>query len=260
MKTTGQQAGTLVLPKDEEIRGIDPSEREELIKRHAPMIHAIAARIHSKLPGSVELNDLVNAGVIGFMDALNKYDPERKIEFKTYAEYRIRGAILDELRSVDWMPRSVKKKIQALERAFHFLEQKFGRSVDDAEVAAFLNLDMEAYYSLLTEARGVSLLSLADLGSELETPDSALRADQNPYLHFRLKEIKDIVAEAIDELPEKERLVVTLYYYEELNMKEIAEVLGLTESRISQLHTKAVIRLRKKLKQSKGWIREDHEL
>ncbi|MBW2307923.1 MAG: FliA/WhiG family RNA polymerase sigma factor [Deltaproteobacteria bacterium] len=248
MKTIGQQTKIRDFPFQTEKSGIDPSRREELIEKHAHMIYSIASRIFSNLSGNMELNDLINAGTIGFIDALNKYDPGKNIEFKTYAEYRIRGAIIDELRSMDWIPRSVRKKAHTLEEAFHFLEQKYGRSVEDEEVARFLNLDMDSYYTLLTEAKGVSLLNIEDLGVEIEAPENLLGFDKNPYLHFSLKEMNNFITSAIQELPEKERLVVTLYYYEELNMKEIASVLGLTESRISQLHTKAVIRLKKKLK------------
>ncbi len=226
----------------------DPESREALILKYAPLIHYIASRIRSRLPSHVELGDLVNAGIIGFIDALNRFDPEKNIQFKTYAEYRIRGAIMDEVRAMDWIPRSVRKKVHLLEDTFHRLEQKYKRPATDEEAASALGLDINSYHQLVANAKSIPLFNLDDLGGDIDPKEVLFREDRDPSANAWFKELSGIMGKAIDILPDKERMVVTLYYYEELTMKEIASVLGVTESRVSQLHTKAIIRLRKKLK------------
>lgn len=226
----------------------DPESREELILKYAPLIHYIASRIRSRLPAHVELGDLVNAGVIGFIDALNRFDPGKNIQFKTYAEYRVRGAVMDEVRSMDWVPRSVRKKVHILEETFHTLEQKHKRPATDEEAASALEMDLASYYNLISSARALPLFNLDELGGDIDPKEVLFREDQDPSTKVWFKELGRLMGKAIESLPEKERMVVTLYYYEELTMKEIAAVIGVTESRVSQLHTKAIIRLKKKLK------------
>ena len=227
----------------------DFTKRERLIMEYAPLVKYIANRIAMRLPPHIEVNDLVNAGVIGLIDAIEKFDPSKEVKFKTYAEIRIKGAILDELRSMDWIPRSIRKVINKLVNAYHELEQQLGRPAKDEEIAELLGLQMEEFYRLLKHSAGAPLISLdvmvdhddkrRDILSCLVDPKST-----DAFGVLGLNELKDSIAGAIDDLPEKEKQVVSLYYYDELTMKEIGEVLDLTESRVSQIHTKAILRLR----------------
>lgn len=228
--------------------------RNRMIVEHLPLVKYVAGRIASRLPSHVEVDDLVNAGVIGLIDAIDKFDSERQIKFKTYAEFRIKGSILDELRSLDWMPRSTRQKATRLERAYVEIEQRQGRPAQDDEVAQLLGVSREELQNLLLEARGISLVSIEDLHTENEdsTERNLLECLADPEMLspsevVNLDQVYAVVAEAIDQLPEKERLALTLYYYEELTMKEIGEIMGITESRVSQIHTKAILRLRGKL-------------
>ena len=227
----------------------DFTKRERLIMEYAPLVKYIANRIAMRLPPHIEVNDLINAGVIGLIDAIEKFDPGKEVKFKTYAEIRIKGAILDELRSMDWIPRSIRKVINKLVNAYHELEQQLGRPAKDEEIAELLGLQMEEFYRLLKHSAGAPLISLdvmvdhddkrRDILSCLVDPKST-----DAFGVLGLNELKDSIAGAIDDLPEKEKQVVSLYYYDELTMKEIGEVLELTESRVSQIHTKAILRLR----------------
>jgi RNA polymerase sigma factor for flagellar operon FliA len=233
-----------------------PGSRENLIRQYTPLIKYIASRIAMRLPPNVSLDDLVSAGVIGLIDAIEKYDPGRNTQFKTYAEFRIKGAILDELRSLDWVPRSVRKKFHKIEAAYAKLQKDNGRPAADEEVAAELGVALDEFHRLLDASRSVSLLSLDGAGSfaaNLSRDDVvdivAGAKNEDPAEALGLSELRDEVAKAIDSLPPKERYVVSLYYYEELTMKEIGEVMGYTESRISQMHTKAMFRLRAKLRE-----------
>jgi len=187
--------------------------------------------------------------VIGLMSALEKYDANRNVQFETYARFRIRGAVLDEMRSRDWVPRSTRSKDNKLEAAFEKLQKKLGRSPDEEEVAEFLKMTMEEYFQLLDESRCISMISSEDLPGDyldrlsrdkmLETVDHG-----NPLELLKSSELREGMKKAVNQLPEKERLVLALYYYEELTMKEIGKVLNLTESRVCQLHTQAILRLR----------------
>ncbi len=228
--------------------------REELILKYLPLIKYVASRLAMRLPPHISVDDLTSSGVVGLMDAIEKFDPSKKIQFKTYAEFRIRGAMLDELRALDWVPRSVRKKATELEQTYRMLEKKLGRPAEDEEVAEALGLSMNEFYNLLDKTRNVTFLDIEIIRRRM--PDSNeddifdLIADDDeidPFSQLNMVEVKDILISAIKELPEKEKLIISLYYYEELTMREIGEIMGYTESRISQMHTKAMLRLRAKL-------------
>jgi RNA polymerase sigma factor for flagellar operon FliA len=228
--------------------------RDRLIMEHAPLIKYIVNRIAQRLPSHVDLDDLMNTGVIGLMDAIEKYNPEKNCKFKTYAEFRIKGAILDQLRSLDWVPRSVRQKSRRLEAAYNQMEQKLGRAASDEEVAHELGVEIRKFHELLNQVRGISLVNLDEVRSASDLEKKNLidvledTSGDDPLTSLNFDEMKKTVAEAIGNLPEKERLVISLYYYDELNMKEIGKILDITESRVCQIHTKAVLRLRAKLK------------
>ena len=228
--------------------------KEQIVLEHTPLIRYIVNRIAVRLPSHIDLEDLHNTGVIGLMDAIDKYDPEKNCKFKTYAEFRIKGAILDQLRSLDWVPRSVRQKGRKLEKAYGELEQRLGRAASEEEVADSLGLQIDKFHELLNQVRGTSLVNLEEIGGGADGDRSGGYADivedvhaENPFHSLKLQETRRIVSETIGTLPEKERLVVSLYYFEDLNMKEIGGILGITESRVCQIHTKAVLRLRSKL-------------
>jgi len=231
--------------------------REKIVLEHTPLIRYIVNRIAVRLPSHIDLDDLHNTGVIGLMDAIEKYDPEKNCKFKTYAEFRIKGAILDQLRSLDWVPRSVRQKSRKLERAYSEVEQRLGRAASDDEVADSLGLQIEKFHELMNQVRGTSLVNLEEIrGTNSDGDQAGTFADivadvnsENPFSSVKTTEMKEVIAETIASLPEKERLVISLYYYEDLNMKQIGGILGITESRVCQIHTKSVQRLRLKLKE-----------
>lgn len=231
------------------------STRERLVLEYAPLIKYIAQKIAARLPANIELDDLMSSGVIGLMDAIEKYDATRDNKFKTYAEFRIRGAILDELRAQDWVPRSVREKAKLLERCYMKLEQEKGRQATDEEVCGELGLSQGDFHELLGQVRSVALLSYDDLSSFSKADKRALHGygessakAPTPFNEVNAATLKRALAGAIKDLPEKQRLVLSLYYYEDLNLKEIGKVLDVTESRVSQLHTQAVLRLKAKLR------------
>jgi RNA polymerase sigma factor for flagellar operon FliA len=226
-------------------------ERDALITDTLPLIKHIAHRVATRLPSSVEIRDLINAGVLGLLDAIDKFEPERKVKFKTYAEVRIRGAILDSLRNLDWAPRSLRKKSKDLERMYSELSQKLGRPATDEEVSEAMGENLEGFYALVDQLHGLTIGSFENL-SDGDDTDSYLNyypddGTNDPYAKFATTELTKLLIDAIEDLPEKERLVLSLYYYEEFTMKEIGSLLGVNESRVSQLHTKAMLRLRGKL-------------
>jgi len=234
---------------------ITNENREEVIKRYSPMIKYVANRIAMRLPPHIEVDDLISVGVLGLMDAISKYDSSRGAKFKTYAEFRVRGAILDELRAMDWVPRSIRQKASNVDKVVQTLQAKLSRSPEDEEVAKEMGITLDQFHNTLNETKSIPIFSLEDLGIAKESGEQqslldclAGKADADPQTQIRLIELKEIIAKAIDALPEKERLMVSLYYYEELTMKEIGAVLEITESRVSQIHSKAVYRLRTKLK------------
>jgi len=231
-------------------------ENRQLILQYAPLVRYIAGRLAMRLPSHISMDDLISAGVMGLINAIEKFDPSKKIQFKTYAEFRIRGAILDELRALDWVPRSLRKKASELERVYNELEKKLGRPAEDEEVAEALGLSLDGLYQILDQTKAVTFLDIEVIRRRSLTGSSsddifdliAADSDQDPFARLNMSEVKEILIDAIKRLPEKEKLVVSLYYYEELTMREIGEIMGYTESRISQLHTKAMLRLRAKLK------------
>lgn len=236
-----------VVPMDD-----DPM-RNQIIMDYAPLIKYIAQRIAARLPSNIDIDDLFSAGVIGLMDAIDKYDPSRDNKFKTYAEFRIRGAILDELRNQDWVPRSVRESNKREERAKLELEHKLGRPATEKEIAEHLQVSLEEYHEKSLRTR-VAMLSLEELGGSaggekksllecLENPNSV-----NPFTQLKIKGVRELIMKTVEDLPEKQKLVLSLYYYEDLNLKEIGKILDVTESRVSQLHTQAVQKMRQKLK------------
>jgi len=226
-------------------------QRDALIQETLPLIKHIAHRVAIRLPSNVEIRDLINAGVLGLMDAIEKFEPERNVKFKTYAEVRIRGAILDSLRDLDWAPRSLRKKSKDLERMYADLSQKLGRPATDEEVSEAMGENIEDFHALVDQLHGLTIGSFENL-SDSEDSENYINyypddGSNDPYVKFESNEVTRLLAEAIEELPEKERLVLSLYYFEEFTMKEIGALLGVNESRVSQLHTKATLRLRGKL-------------
>jgi RNA polymerase sigma factor for flagellar operon FliA len=228
--------------------------RDELIMSHLPLVKYLVGRVSSKLPSHLDQQDLMSVAVIGLITAAERFDPARGIQFKTFAEKRVMGSIMDELRAQDWLPRTLREKYKRLEQEFAILEQKLGRNPSSEEVAAAMGMDLEKYFQLMEEVHSLSFMSLEDFHEDEEggsfgflnfLADNTTESPQNQMI---AKQLLHSLGEAIESLPEKERIVITLYYYEELNLKEIGEVLGLTESRISQLHSQAVIRLKVKMR------------
>jgi RNA polymerase sigma factor for flagellar operon FliA len=232
----------------------DARIRDHFVRQYAPLVKYVAGKVAIGMPHNVEFDDLVGYGVFGLFDAIAKFDPEKHVKFKTYAVTRIRGAIFDELRSIDWVPRSVRQKTRELEEAIRTLEAQLGRAATDEEIASAMGISVDELQNLILKISGTSMLSLNDvwyageeddkisIGESIESP-----ASMNPDIIVEKGEIKRVIMKAIQELPDKEKKVLVLYYYEDLTLKEIGHVLGVTESRISQLHTKAIMRLRGKL-------------
>ena len=230
-------------------------QREGLIAEYAPLVKTIAGRLAIKLPRHISQDDLLSSGIMGLLDAIDKFDAEKGVEFKSYAEFRIRGAMIDELRSMDWVPRSVRRNAKRLEEAYGKVEKEKMRPADDEEVAKELGLELNGFYRLLDETRSISIVrenGESNINPQTEKNSlwkmSYTGVGINPLDSLNIAEGRDVIAQTIDELPKNERMVVALYYYEELTMKEIGKVMGYTESRVSQLHTKAIIRLRNSLK------------
>ena len=235
-------------------RGRDPSIREAFIKQYAPLVKYVAGKVAVGMPHNVEFDDLVGFGVFGLLDAIDKFDPAKNVKFKTYAVTHIRGAIFDELRAIDWVPRSVRQKTREIEETIGSLEAQLGRTVSDQELAHAMGMSEDEFLKTMLKISGTSVLSLNDvwysgdesdrvsIGESIEAPTS-----MNPDVVVEKDEIRRVIIEAINELPEKEKKVLVLYYYEDLTLKEIGQVLEVTESRVSQLHTKAILRLRAKL-------------
>jgi RNA polymerase sigma factor for flagellar operon FliA len=232
----------------------DRALRDRLILTYAPLVKFVAGRLGATLPSHVDEQDLVSYGLLGLIGAIERFDPDREIKFETYAIARIKGAIIDELRSLDWVPRSVRTRAREIERAIAELERTPMRAPTDAEIAAKVGITGTELEDSLTEISRTSIAALDELWSPSGSGDQISLIDTiedqsgpNPEVSLEQTELKEALGEAISRLPEREKLVVTLYYYEELTLREIGEVLGVTESRVSQLHTKAVLRLKARL-------------
>lgn len=233
----------------------EPSWREARIVEYAFLVKQIASGFARRLPSSVLFDELISAGSLGLIDAVDKFDPDKHVTLKTYAQYRIRGAILDELRSMDRYSRSIRKKIQDVTAATKKLEESNGKIPSDEEIAAKLGVTIDEYNDILTQIHGATILSMDtflktknnETSSETRFT-SSLKVKETPSDEFERAEIKSLLTDAISRLNEKEQLVVSLYYYEELTLKEIGEVLNLTESRICQIHTAILNKLKSKLK------------
>jgi len=236
-----------------------PKARERLILNYSPLVKYVAGRLASTLPQTVDTADLISYGMFGLIDAIEKFDLSREIKFETYAMSRIKGAIIDELRAVDWVPRSVRHKAKELERTYIALENKFKRVPTDEEVAEALGISMKDLNETIKQLSHTSVVALEELwsiGSEKDEKVSLLdtiedTTSKDPYEFLESSEVKKILAEAIEKLPYREKTVIALYYYEGLTLREIGDILGVTESRVSQLHTKAVLRLRGRLRSSR---------
>ncbi len=232
----------------------DTDARDQLILNYSPLVKYVAGRLASSLPHSVETSDLISYGIFGLIDAIEKFDLTRAIKFETYAIARIKGAIIDELRAMDWVPRSVRSRAREIEAAYVNLENEFRRVPTDDEVAGRMGVSTKEYHTILSRLSYTSVVSFEELWSGGDRDDSqsaigAIRDEtaDDPVAVFEVSEVKEILASAIDRLPDREKTVIALYYYEGLTLKEIGQVLGVTESRVSQLHTKAVLRLRARL-------------
>jgi RNA polymerase sigma factor for flagellar operon FliA len=227
------------------------TDHSERIREFAPLVRRLAHHLAARLPASVELDDIIQAGMIGLMDAASRYEEGHGTQFETFASQRIKGAMLDELRQNDWMPRSVRKTLRRVEQAVARLEQRHSRPPTEDEIARELGMPLAAYQTELGEARGIELVLFDDLNRaeddeylERHVPDNR----ENPSARFEDRRFREALIRSIDLLPERERLLLSLYYEQELNFKEIAAVLGVSESRVCQLHGQAVARLRSRMK------------
>jgi RNA polymerase sigma factor for flagellar operon FliA len=235
--------------------------RERLVTQYAPLVKYVAGKIAIAMPHNIEFDDLVGFGQFGLLDAIDKFDPNKGVKFKTYAVLRIRGAIIDELRSVDWVPRSIRQKAREIEDTVGVLEAQLGRIATDREIADALGLTEEDYGKTLVKISCTTVLSLNDVWFSGDENDKISIGESleasiclNPDVIIETTEVKRVINESLKELPEKEKQIIVLYYYEGLTLKEIGRILGVTESRVSQLHTKAIIHLRSKLTHARRGI------
>jgi RNA polymerase sigma factor FliA len=244
--------------KLESYQSRDLQERNRIIVDHLPQIRYIAQRMAMRLPPEVQLEDLISSGVIGLLDAYEKFDPGKGVSFKTYASVRIRGAILDNLRGLDWAPRDLRSRGREVERAYARLQQKLGRPANDEEVAAELGIDLATFQALLDRLNGLMIGHFRSGEGEQDGVDadnlplwySPLSPGDSPFEAVGKQEMRELLGKGIEQLPEREQLILSLYYRDELTMKEIGRILGVNESRVSQLHTRAILRLRAKLQAS----------
>ncbi len=239
----------------------DARAREQLILAYSPLVKYVAGRVSANLPQTVETADLISYGIFGLIDAIEKFDPDRGIKFETYAIARIKGAIIDELRAMDWVPRSVRARAREIEAAYITLENRLRRVPEDDEVAVEMGITVRELHAILSKLSYTSVVSFEELwtsapGEERQDAVGSIADEsaEDPVAAFESEEVKGILANAIEKLPEREKTVIVLYYYEGLTLKEIGEVLGVTESRVSQLHTKSVLRLRARLHAAQGLI------
>src|SRR5579862_6448682 len=241
-------AAPLVVPQT----GRDADQRERLLLEHLPQVRYLARRIHDRLPAQVPLEDLIHAGVIGLIDAVDKFDPGKRVQLKSYAKFRIRGAIVDSLREMDWSPRRLRRQARRIEEAHRDLKLRLGRVAGEPELAVELGMSLAELQHLLGELHGLDLGSLQTEFTDAKPEEDVLNhrpagVDKDPFVQCLHGEMRSLVASALEDLDEKEKQVVTLYYLEELTMKEVGAVLGVGESRVSQVHAVALIRLRARL-------------
>src|ERR1700722_8056462 len=237
--------------------GLDLTQEEErVLLEHLPIVRFLARRIHERLPQHVEIEDLFSAGVVGLMDAFAKFDPSKKVQFRSYGQFRIRGAILDSLRTLDWSPRELRRKGRAVEEAIRVLTSRLGRAPSESEIAAEMSISLDEYQQLLGDLKGLEIGTLhvernEDSGEE-ELAYVPGRPDEDPLFRCLRGEMEERLSGAIANLPDRERLVMTLYYYEEMTMREIGLALGVVESRVSQVHASALVHLRAALRDLAG--------
>ncbi len=232
----------------------DPVARDRLILTFAPLVKYVAGRMSSALPAHVEETDLISYGLLGLIGAVKRFEPDRQVKFETYAVARIKGAIIDELRSLDWVPRSVRARARQIERASAELEHRLQRAPTDEELAAHLGIEMSDFHAAIAQISNSSIVALDEMwnvnsgGEPLSLIDTISdNRLSDPAQQLDITEMRDTLADAIARLPEREKIVIALYYYDNLTLREIGEVLGVTESRVSQLHTKAILRLKGRL-------------
>jgi RNA polymerase sigma factor for flagellar operon FliA len=238
-------------PESVPFASLSTEQREAMLLEHMSSVRYIARRIHERLPQHVEMDDLISAGVIGLMDAFTKFDTRKNVQFKSYAQFRIRGAILDSLRDLDWSPRELRRKGRAIEEAVGRLTAQLGRAPLEPEIATEMHMPLEEYHQLLGDLKGLEIGTLHIERNE-DAGDDEINyipgpEQDDPFLQCMKSEMRHRLADAIEELPERERLVLSLYYFEELTMKEIGVAIGVVESRVSQIHSAAVLRLRSSL-------------
>lgn len=241
---------TKMKPIDPPVYAVD---RDELLEKNVHLVKIIAYQVAVNLPPHIDVQDLISAGTIGLLESINRFDPSKNVQFNTYASIRIRGAIMDELRSMDWMTRSMRDKSNQLEKAYDEIERKTGRPAETDEVASYLEISSEALHKILSQVSALSVLNLEDMGVNHDDGMDILDCikdpeGKDPMVVAKYNELNRMVAEAVETLPEKEKLIVSLYYYEELTLKEIGKVLDITESRVCQLHSQTMHRLKSRLK------------
>ncbi|MGA3130836.1 MAG: FliA/WhiG family RNA polymerase sigma factor [Terracidiphilus sp.] len=251
-KPAGRRAAAANYPPSAGVTSVLTSEQERVLLEHLPIVRFLARRIHERLPQHVDIEDLVSAGVVGLMDAFAKFDPEKKVQFRSYAQFRIRGAILDSLRTLDWSPRELRRKGRAVEEAVRVLTARLGRAPGEPEIAAEMSIGLDDYQQLLGDLKGLEIGTLHiernENSGEEELAYVPGRPEEDPLFRCLRGELEERLAEAIANLPDRERLVMTLYYYEEMTMREIGLALGVVESRVSQVHASAVVHLRAALR------------
>ncbi|MBI5587520.1 MAG: FliA/WhiG family RNA polymerase sigma factor [Deltaproteobacteria bacterium] len=240
------------------LTGPDKGSRDKLLVDNLYLVKIIAYQVAVNLPPHIDVNDLIGAGTIGLIEAIDRFDPGKGVQFNTYASIRVRGSIMDELRSMDWMTRSMRDKSNQLEKAYGEIERRTGRPAEIEEVAKFLEITTDSLYTILSQVSALSVLNLDDMGIGhhdegmdilecIKDPEG-----KDPMTIVKFNELKRKIAEAVETLPEKEKLIISLYYYEELTLKEIGKVLNITESRVCQLHSQTMHRLKAKLKRCVG--------
>ncbi len=237
----------------------DSSIREKLIVEYANLVKYVAGRLSMYFGTNVEYDDMVGFGVFGLIDAIDKFDLNKGVKFETYASLRIRGSIIDSIREMDWVPRSLRQKNKELERVYFEIENELGHSASDKEVADKLGITLDEFYKMLNDVTVSSMVSLEEFleqNYEIGVDQPNNRSEDRPESYMEISEMKDILVDAINRLPEKEKTVISFYYFEELTLKEISAIMKVSESRISQLHTKAILRLRGKLARHRTILRD----